>query len=143
MMDGIKRSKIQTDIHVVNVFLKEAIEGKSLGKGVDECAHSADHAVPPSLVYKSLSSINIFSASSRRRLRLYPATVIEMGSPSGATCSTLINSPGTQPISINCRNRSFFSKEWILAIVPGSNSDNLFILCVCLFLTIYPPAMGR
>src|SRR5581483_8374545 len=48
--------------------------------------------------------------------------------PKGAICSTLISSPGTHPISINFRKSSFFSKEWILATVPGSNSDNLFIL---------------
>src|SRR5579872_4936788 len=82
--------------------------------------------VQPDLHWIS-SSIKIFSASSRRRLRLYPETVIEIGSPSGATCSTLTNSPGTQPISINFRKRSLFSNEWMRAMVPGPNSDNRFI----------------
>jgi hypothetical protein len=30
---------------------------------------------------------------------------------------------------MSLRNRSFFSKEWIFAIVPGSSSDNRFIFC--------------
>src|SRR5271154_278903 len=76
----------------------------------------------------SPSSIKMLSASSSLRLRLYPATVMEIGSPRGAICSTRISSPGTQPISISLRKRSFFSNECILAMVPGSNSDNLFIL---------------
>lgn len=79
-----------------------------------------------SVVYLTCST-NIFSASSNLRLRLYPATAIEIGSPSGAIFSTLIISPGTQPISINFKNMSFFSNECILALDPVDNSDNLFI----------------
>ena len=74
------------------------------------------------------SSTNILSASLTRRLRLYPDTDIEIGSPRGAICSTFTYSPGTQPISINFRNRSLFSKDNILAVLPAFNSDNLFIL---------------
>src|ERR1700691_5184759 len=51
----------------------------------------------------------------------------EIGSPRGATFSTLIISPGTQPISINFKKISSFSKEWILTIEPTDKSDNRFI----------------
>ena len=54
-------------------------------------------------------------ASFNLKLKLYPAIEIEIGSPSGAICSTLTNSPGTQPISISLMNISSFSKDNIIA----------------------------
>lgn len=59
---------------------------------------------------------------------MYPATLIEIGSPNGAICSTFTSSPGTQPISMSLRKRSLSSKEVILALAPDLNSDNLFIV---------------
>lgn len=70
----------------------------------------------------------MLSASFILRLRLYPDTLIEIGSPRGATCSTLILSPGTQPISISFKNKSLFSNDRIFATDPAFNSDNLFII---------------
>src|SRR5205085_5226959 len=70
---------------------------------------------------------NMPCASFKRRLKLYPATAMDIGSPSGATCSTLIFSPGIQPISINFNNSSLFSNETISTVLPCLISDSLFI----------------
>ena len=51
-----------------------------------------------------------------------------MGSPRGATCSTLICSPGRQPISMSFKKRSLLSNEYTLTVLPGFISDNRFML---------------
>jgi rRNA maturation RNase YbeY len=55
---------------------------------------------------------------------------MEIGSPRGAIFSTLIISPGTQPISISLIKRSFLSKDRIFAFAPTLSSDNRFIVTV-------------
>ena len=74
------------------------------------------------------SSIKILLASFSLRLRLYPETDIEIGSPNGAMNSTLIGSPGIQPISMSLINISSFSKECMIPFCPVFSSLNLFIL---------------
>ena len=59
----------------------------------------------------------MLAASFTRRLRWYPDTEMEIGSPKGAICSILIFSPGTQPISMSFKNNSLSSKETIFASV--------------------------
>jgi rRNA maturation RNase YbeY len=54
---------------------------------------------------------------------------MDMGSPKGAIAQPLPVPPGTQPISISLRNRSLFSKDKILTIIPGLISDSRFISC--------------
>jgi probable rRNA maturation factor len=68
------------------------------------------------------------SASFRRKLKLYPATVTEMGSPQGARWSKRTVSPGTQPISMSFSSRSLSAIECILPMVPGVSSDNFLII---------------
>ncbi len=71
----------------------------------------------------------ICSASSRRRLSMYPATEIDTGSPSGAICSTDTISPGRQPISMSFKCNSWLPKLLITAFWPSLNSDSfLFII---------------
>ena len=60
-----------------------------------------------------------------------------IGSPRGATCSTRICSPGTQPISMSFRKISLFSKLFITTVCPTPISDKRFIiipskLCCCI-----------
>src|SRR4051794_35455284 len=74
-----------------------------------------------------ISSTNIFSASFSLRLRLYPATEIDIGSPSGAICSTFTFSPGIQPISISLIKMSSFSKECMTTVFPILISDSLLM----------------
>ena len=74
-----------------------------------------------------IGSTKIASASFRRRLRVYPATWIEMGSPKGAIFSTLISSPGTHPISSSFKKRSESSIEWMIADSPGLKSLSFII----------------
>jgi probable rRNA maturation factor len=70
----------------------------------------------------------MFLASFNRRLKQYPATEIDIGSPKGATCSTVTFSPGMQPISISLINISSFSNECITAVFPTLISDSFFII---------------
>ena len=72
--------------------------------------------------------INICSASFKRRLREYPATCTEIGSPSGAIKSTLTLSPGIQPISMSFKKISLLEKDSIIPFSPAFNSDNFFNL---------------
>ena len=66
----------------------------------------------------------------------------EMGSPSGATCSKSISSPGMHPISNNLIDISLFSNFLMTAFCPGFNSVS-FIIAIkakyadLLLLTIY------
>src|SRR5690349_12807008 len=75
-----------------------------------------------SVILDPILSTLISSASFNRKLKLYPATRIEMGSPRGAIFSTLIFSPGTQPISISFNKSSESSIETMTADSPGFNS---------------------
>lgn len=52
---------------------------------------------------------------------------MDMGSPRGATCSTITNSPGMQPISINFNSSSELSKPFIFPRSPVFSCDNLVI----------------
>ena len=66
----------------------------------------------------------------------------DMGSPSGATCSKSISSPGMHPISNNLIDISLFSNFLMTAFCPGFNSVS-FIIAIkakyadLLLLTIY------
>ena len=51
----------------------------------------------------------------------------EMGSPSGATCSKSISSPGMHPISNNLIDISLFSNFLMTAFCPGFNSVSFII----------------
>jgi probable rRNA maturation factor len=68
-------------------------------------------------------SIMISWASLFRRLKRYPATLIEIGSPIGATCSTTTSSPGMQPISISFSSSSELLKLAIRPRCPCFRSD--------------------
>ena len=66
----------------------------------------------------------------------------EMGSPSGATCSKSISSPGMHPISNNLIDISLFSNFLMTAFCPGFNSVSFIIglkakYADLLLLTIY------
>gem|GEM_PF-3992623 len=49
---------------------------------------------------------------------------MEIGSPSGATCSTITSSPGKQPISISFNSKSELWKHFILPLSPCFKSDS-------------------
>jgi len=51
---------------------------------------------------------------------------MDIGSLSGAIWSTVILSPGTQPISMSFRNISSFSKDSITTVRPTFISDSFF-----------------
>ncbi len=74
-----------------------------------------------------ISLTNILEASFNLRLRWYPATSIEIGSPKGATCSTITRSPGIKPISMSLRKISSSSNFTMVTGCPTAISDNLFI----------------
>ncbi len=66
----------------------------------------------------------IWFASFILKLNEYPATLIDIGSPKGAFCSTTTSSPGMQPISISFNSISELSNALILPFSPDFNSDN-------------------
>src|SRR5690606_25315706 len=99
VMNRIKRTEIQTDLHCV---FNQA-------------------------VFLYTSSTSTLLASFNRKLKLYPATDTEMGSPNGATCSMVISSPGIKPISISFKKSSSFSTCLMITAMPVPISESLFI----------------
>ena len=62
-----------------------------------------------------------------------------IGSPNGATWSTLIVSPGTHPISISFKKISLFSNDFISTVSPTGISDSLLNIV----LQIYAVCSGK
>ena len=77
----------------------------------------------------------IVDASRMRRVRSYPATLTQMGSPAGALKLYLTVLPGRKPISSNLDDSSSSVKPEMTAISPGLISATL--LCPLFKLSIF------
>jgi hypothetical protein len=68
----------------------------------------------------------MWAASLLRMLSRYPATVITMGSPNGAIASTLMYSPGMQPISMSFTFAALLSNCCMNPEWPTASSESFF-----------------
>lgn len=75
----------------------------------------------------------IVAASSSRSERLYPETIMQIGSPNGARQEIWTSEPGKQPISISLRAILRSLKQQTVPISPDFRSATLLLASSTLF----------